>query len=139
MEEADRVWVVSVSPESEGLCVGARLTSLLTLGFLAPVVVKLETEDLRRALRYAGFKVGLARVATDDRPFHVADAGSRGGGIFPYLAAFSLSDDRTGFEALCLSVRFSLLRRVELLFSRSGGLDIRLPASVFEEKADDCV
>lgn len=85
------------------------------------------------------FSVGLVvRVASADRPFHVADAGSRGGGMLSYFAALNLvSDDRIGLDTLCLSVEGNLLFNVAPLASASGVLDRRVPLSVLSEKADD--
>lgn len=85
------------------------------------------------------FKVGLVVcVATADNPFHVADAGSRGGGILSYFAALTLvSDAKIGLDTLCLSVDGSLLFNVAPLASASGVLDRRVPLSVLREKAED--
>jgi hypothetical protein len=71
----------SLSPDSlEGVGSKVRLFSLLTLGFRVVGFVALETEDCRRGLRYDGLRLGLVEL-TEDRLFHVAEAGSLGGGI----------------------------------------------------------
>lgn len=71
----------SLSPESlDGVGSRVRLFSLLTLGFRVVGLVTLETEVCRRGLRYDGLGLGLVEL-TEDRLFHVADAGSLGGGI----------------------------------------------------------
>lgn len=64
----------------DGVGSRARLFSLLTLGFRVVELVTLETEDCRRGLRYDGLGLGLVEL-TEDRLFHVAEAGSLGGGI----------------------------------------------------------
>lgn len=85
------------------------------------------------------FSVGLVvRVATADKPFHVADAGSRGGGMLSYFAALTLvSDAKIGLDTLCLSVEGNLLFNAVPLASASGVLDRRVPVSVLSEKAED--
>lgn len=71
----------SLSPDSlDGVGSRARLFSLQTLGFRVVGLVILETEDCRRGLRCDGLGLGLVEL-TEDRLFHVAEAGSLGGGI----------------------------------------------------------
>jgi hypothetical protein len=97
IDDAGRVCAklsVSLDSPAVGLWSGPRLCSFVKAGRLVLIVfVRLEIEDFRRAMRYAGFNAGLVREDTDESPFHVAEAGSRGGGMLSYFEALpSVSD-----------------------------------------------
>ena len=103
----------------------------------------LDTEDWRRGLRKEDFVTGLVEVA-EERLFHVAEAGSFGGGILSYLErSMSASDERLAFELLRRRATFNRSFRVEagttVVLSGSDGVEIWLSLSAGGAKMALCV
>lgn len=99
------------------------------------VLVRLDADDFRLDLRYAGFEVGLLVCAVERLP-QVDDAGNLGGGMLSYFAGSgSVSDVACALEMLLLRARFSLFLREEP-FSASVRLDSWLSVSALAENAE---